>query len=222
MDVRWASPACARSGSPATRQRAHARLARGGPAVPGSRQQARRGPPPPGWRTRQRAPIASSPYARSLLVSRHRSERHAHPQSRSAGLLRPASGGAAPCADNAAAACVSPVGVVDGRRPKSGSPLTTRAIVSVVPSPLNAIAAGEHFVQDAPKGPDVGRLRDGVTLRLLRRHVGGGAEDDAGGGHRRRRDGRRQRGIAPADTGCALVCVLRRRGDLSRGRSRAP
>ena len=38
--------------------------------------------------------------------------------------------------------------------------------------------AGQHFVDDHAKGPEIGSPVDGPAARLLRRHVGGGSEHD--------------------------------------------
>jgi hypothetical protein len=55
---------------------------------------------------------------------------------------------------------------------------------------LNQPPAGEHLVQHAAEGPDIGALVDSLSPRLLGRHVGGGSEQHAGLRDRRRRDGR--------------------------------
>ena len=73
---------------------------------------------------------------------------------------RPASGGAAPCAGNAAAACGSPAGWLTAGDPKSGSPRTIEGQRVGRAVSLECDRASEHFVQDAPEGPDVGGLRD--------------------------------------------------------------
>ena len=52
-------------------------------------------------------------------------------------------------------------------------------------SPSNGARPGEHLVQHAAEGPDIGPLVDDLAARLLRAHVGGGAEDDPRAGARR-------------------------------------
>jgi hypothetical protein len=126
MDVRWAVAGRA-IWLMATHRRAHARLVRGGPGVPGSRQQARR-------RRRHLMADAAASTDRRFTFRASRGCRdigRAASRQRSAGLLRPASDGR-PCGDNAAAAHVSG-GMVDGRRLESGSP--GRRGPSAVPSP---------------------------------------------------------------------------------------
>ena len=56
--------------------------------------------------------------------------------------------------------------------------LENLAIVSEAVSPRKA-AAGQHFVQHAAEGPDVGPLVDRLAARLLGAHVGGRAENHA-------------------------------------------
>ncbi len=114
----------------------------------------------PRWRTQRRAPIASSPHVRSGLALRHQPERRARPQSRCAGWLRPASGGAVPCSGNAAAACGFPVAWLTAGDRSRVLPGRSEPSVSVRTVSFEWDPAGEHFVQDAPKGPDVGGPRD--------------------------------------------------------------
>ena len=45
--------------------------------------------------------------------------------------------------------------------------------------PIERLPAGQHLVEDAAKGPDVGALVDRPAARLLGAHVGRGAENDA-------------------------------------------
>ena len=76
--------------------------------------------------------------------------------------------------------------------------------------------AGQHLVEHAAEGPDVGALVHGLAARLFRAHVGGRAEDHARLRHRRRRERRRVRTRSPPPRS-----LYPRRAPW-RGRSRAP
>ena len=70
-------------------------------------------------------------------------------------------------------------GVSAGSADQSGSRSRIFAIESEVVSPPNVAAAGQHLVQHAPEGPDVGALVHRQAARLLGTHVRGRADDRA-------------------------------------------